>query len=207
MERSVVRGISVWGQGSVDARPDTVYVDLGFTARHASVSEAQRESARNMAAVIETLKARGLPPEDIQSSDLNVWRDEESGVFVASHGVRLRIRDVASTGQLLDAAVTAGANNVRGIAFAVEDRGGFEREARERAMHDAARKAAELATLGGVRLGAPISISEEAVHYQPLMVRGPMEAMAAAAPALMATPVEPGQAKVSVSVHVTYATV
>lgn len=172
MERPFPMGISVLGEGSLDARPDTAYVTLGINARGTSLTEAQHEAGRSMASVIVRLRAMGVGEADTQPLGIGGWQDEmEGGSFVVSNfmvsnQVRVRIRDVDAVADLLNAAADAGANNIQGVVYVVEDHRAIERRAREEAMRDAAEKAAELARLGGLTLGAPLSISEAARDWR-----------------------------------------
>lgn len=200
------------GEGSVDARPDTAYVTIGVNAKGTSLHEAQHEAGRGMSAVVRRLGAMGIGEVDIQPVSVGGWQDEmEGGSFVVtnfmvSNQVRVRVRDVAAVAELLDAAAEAGANSVQGVGYAVEDHRAIERRAREEAMRDAAEKGAELARLGGLTLGAPLSISEAARDWR--------EAPAIAAGSPFGGPpfaepfeytMEPGWSRIKVRLRVLYA--
>jgi hypothetical protein len=195
-------GISVAGEGTVEARPDTAHITLGFTAENALVDVAHKQAAQNMAAVVERITALGVAAKDIQTANYSIYRDPRRKVFVVSNDVRVVIRDIQASSKLLDGAVAAGANSVHGISFTIEDRTALEKQAREKAMQNARGKAMELARLGDVTLGKPITISESAppgpIPYAEAEMRG-------AAAADVATPVKPGELTVRMSVNVTYA--
>ncbi len=202
-ERVVIgQGVSASGTGFVEARPDTAYITLGFTAQNASVVRAQNEVAETMNAIIAKIRALGVAEKDIQTSNHTIWRDQERKVFVVGNDVRVTVRDIDSSAQLLDEAVQAGANSVQGISFGIENRTALERQARERAMADARSKATELARLGGVALGEPVSISEGVSSPPPIIYERMAGDMAAAE---AGTPIEPGQLRVDINVQVTFA--
>lgn len=204
MGQTNVGGISVSGEGFVETRPDTAWVHLGFTTQNTSLAAARQETAANMAAVLDRLRDLGVAAEDMQTSGYNIWQDEKRRHFVVSNGVSVTIRDVDSSSKLLDEAVAAGANQVRGVSFGVRERAEFESQARAMAMRDAQRKAGELARLGGVELGAPVLISES--HGYGSHMHG--EWTLAAATGEMGSvdmPVEAGQTSVNINVQVTYA--
>lgn len=198
-------GISVVGHGSVLARPDTAYINLGFQAENTSAKQAQAEAASKMNAVIEAVRAQGIAQADIQTSNYSIWRDPQRNVFTASYELRVTIRQIDKSSGLIDAVVNAGANSVSGISFGIENTSALEKQAREKAMNEAAANAAELARLAGVKLGPAVSISENAamppVPY-PVMGR---EMGAPAADASM--PIEPGKNEITVNIQVTYAIV
>jgi uncharacterized protein YggE len=197
-----VGGVSVSGEGAVTARPDTAYLNLGFTAENASVDAARTQAAENMTAVLNRIKALGVAEKDIQTSGYHIHRDTERKVFVVSNQVSVTIRDVDASGKLLDGAVAAGANSVHGISFGIEDRAALESRARAEALRVARAKAEELARLGGVQIGAPVAISE-GVSDPPIIYQE--RAMAASADSAGApTPIEAGEMEVRISVQVTY---
>jgi uncharacterized protein YggE len=80
--------------------------------------------------------------------------------YRVSNNVQVTIRDLDNVGTILDAAVEAGANNIFGVDFALDDPSVVESEARQKAVEDARAKAEELATLNGVTLGDVVSVSE-----------------------------------------------
>lgn len=194
--------ISVAGTGTAQGKPDTAYVTLGFGSRDESLLAAQKQTAEKMAAVLDRLRRSGVAAKDIQTSQYTISRNQKKKLFNVSNRVLVTIRDIDSAGRLLDGAVHAGANNVQGITFGIQDRAALDAEARRAAMADAKRKAATLAREGGVAVGEPISISEGAGLYEdPYLAQtggggggGGYE-----------TPIQPGQLTVSIGVQVRYA--
>jgi uncharacterized protein len=81
------------------------------------------------------------------------------GVFRVSNMVEVTVRDPDKAGSTLEAAVTAGANNVWNISFALDNTKVVEAQAREKAVADARARAEELARLNGVQLGPIASVS------------------------------------------------
>ncbi len=203
MEDWAKNGIEVSGTGYAEGEPDVAYISLGFTARALVLEAAREETARRMAVVIEALKHRGIETKDIRTSNYDVWRDSKQKLHEVSTDVRVTVRNVAKVGALLDVAIEAGANDIRGIRFGIEDRTELEALARERAVSDAVGKAAQLARLTGVELGAPLHISEEQYGYGGYGDMAAPAVMEAAAPR-SATPVEAGELRVSVSVQIRY---
>jgi uncharacterized protein YggE len=70
------------------------------------------------------------------------------------------VRDVERAGDVLDAAVEAGANQVWGVEFTVSDEEKWQGQARKEAMADADARARELAELAGLKLGEVLEVSE-----------------------------------------------
>ena len=70
------------------------------------------------------------------------------------------IRDLYKVGAVLDAAIEAGANNIHGVSFRIDDPDAPESGAREQAVADGLAKAEQLAELHNAQVGDVISISE-----------------------------------------------
>jgi uncharacterized protein YggE len=199
------RAISLSAEGVVEATPDVAYANLGFVAEGRALAPAQAEVARQSAAVTRRLQELGVRPRDMRTISYTVGRDTKRGVFVVRSGLRIVIRKIADAGKLLDAAVAAGAKRVGSLTFGIEDPAAAEREARAEAMRAAKAKANQLARLGGVQLGAPLSITEGYggydYGYAETAYRYPAAQAASGAPT---TSIQPGQLRVAISVQVTY---
>ncbi len=116
--------------------------------------------------------------------------------------VRIVARQVDRLGTLLDAVVQAGANQIYGIAFRIENPDQLIDEARRRAMSQAKHKAKILADEGGVVLGLPLKIEEQDGGAPPSAAYFRNElAPVAAAPSM---PIAPGEQEISVTVSVVY---
>jgi len=124
------------------------------------------------------------------------------GFYRISNMVEVTIRDLAKVGQILSAATQAGANNVWGISFEIDDPYALRAQARAQAMERAKQSAAELARLAGVKLGDVVAVSEsEGGGYVPMMksMRGGAEMSVA-----NDVPVEQGEITITHQVQVTY---
>jgi uncharacterized protein YggE len=202
------RAISVRATGRVSVKPDTVFVNVGVEARDAALAAATVDASRRMTATLARLKALGVAEADIVTVGYSVdpipaqrRSEEEPTRIVAyrvSNVVRVRIRDVAAAGGIVDGAVAAGANTVSALQFTVSDPARAEHEARAQAVALAATKARELAAAAGVPLGEVLSIEEE-VASRPVMARAGV-LMSAGGPG----PIEAGELEIAVSVQARY---
>jgi uncharacterized protein YggE len=166
---SALPGISVVGRGVVNAAPDVALVDLGVAIVASEANEAFSENTTRMKAVMDVLTANGIQEQDIQTVSYNMWieqvydRDGQptgENRYHVVHQVRVRVRDLETTGDLLQQALEAGANNVGGISFGVADSAALQGEARDKALVNAQAKAEQLAKSLGVKLGAPRQVIE-----------------------------------------------
>lgn len=199
--------ITVSGDGQVFAAPDTAHVTLGVQIQNAELAAAQSQATDNMNAVLSSLKKDGIDDKDIKtivySVSVNVDQKDPSTSTVTGYTVvnlvDVKIKQIDKVGSIIDNAVSAGANNVGGIQFSIENMDALMQQAREMAMQDAHNKAEQLAKLGGVTLGMPVSISEG--------VASPPQPYAVAARDSMASgavPIQTGQSTIQVTVTVSY---
>ena len=196
--------IAVTGVGRFSAAPDVALLTLGVDANVATLAEATADAARRMTAVVARIKSFGVADADIATVAYSVdprmapadplRRDEPPRIvgYHVGNVAQVTVRKLADAGPILDAAVAAGANTVRGIRFSLADSATAQSQARASAVADALAKARQLASAAGIKLGPVLSIRESSIS-QPI----PMRAMAARAES---TPIEPGQLEITVSV-------
>lgn len=204
--------LSANGDGEMKVTPDIAIVTLGVTTRGTTASEALQANSSALTAAISELKNAGIADKDIGTSGLSVSpvydnRSDRPGAdttpppivgYQVSNDVRATIRDIASSGAVLDKVVSAGANRISGITFDISDREAATDAAIKSAVTEARRKGALIAAAAGVRLGRMLSISaSESGGFQPVFAR--ME-MKAAAP----VPVMPGEQTISATASITW---
>jgi uncharacterized protein YggE len=204
-------GISVVGQGIVLAQPNIARITLGTEVFDQSLANAQAEAARRMDAVVTKLKASGIADTDIRTTSFNITpqynnqRDNNQPVlrgYQVQNLVEVKTTNVAGLGALLDDAVISGATRVMGISFESDNMEALKNQARDQAMANARAKAEQLARAAGVSLGRPTAIDEsDTGGVTPVRQ---LAAPQAAAPADATTPIQPGQLRVSTTVHVVW---
>jgi uncharacterized protein YggE len=153
----------VTGTGRIRVAPDRVTFSVGVATDAATVAQALRDNSRKAEAVIAALKSGGVRPEEIQTSGLRIRQREEGGKkagFVVENVVTVTRRDVKAVGELLEAAVNAGANQADGPSFSVADDVERRERAFELAFQDARARAAKLAAVSGKSLGEVVCIAE-----------------------------------------------
>ena len=199
--------ITVSGDGSVLAKPDTADVTLGVQIMNAELATAQSQATDKMNAVLVALKQSGISDENIKTVNysINVNQDYTKGTgevtgYTVINLVDVKIKQLTNVGAIIDSAVKAGANNVGGIQFSVANIDALIQQARQHAMDDAKSKAEQLAKLGGVTLGMPISITEGTTATpQPFAATRDAASVAAGS-----VPIQTGQNEITVSVTVSY---
>ena len=196
---------------TVKARPDIAEVSAGVTTEALTAVAAMEANARAMEAVVARIKALGIAADDIQTSGINLGAqyDYEQArnrpifrAYQASNRVSVTLRDVKRTGPVLDALVAAGATDIGGPSFSIDDDTRPRAQARQAAFEAAKARAAEYARwagYGGTRL---LSVSEVVAPGRPMPYADKRAVMAEGAVA--STPVEPGLVGTQVTVTVTF---
>jgi uncharacterized protein len=208
-EKRADRWIVVAGHGSVEATPDTGHVSTGVVTEAATAREALTASNAAMRKVIDGLKAAGVAAKDIQTQQFQIQPRYKSykeraapqiEAYIVRNRVQVTVRDLARLGEILDQAVTLGANEGSGISFSVSDAEKRKDEARKKAVENATHRARLLAEASGARLGPVLTISEEVInppHPRPMAVR--TTSMAADS-----VPIESGSETLSVRVEMSF---
>ncbi len=195
--------LDVSGHGEAHAPPDTATIDLGVVTQGATAVDAMHANADAMAHVVDTLKARGVDPKYIQTSNLTLTPQYAYGQnaaprltgYEANNQVTVRATDLSKLGQVVDAVVNAGATSVSQIRFGLKSPGAAANVARAAAVKDLEDKAAVYANAAGYHVRRLVNISEgvTARAPQPMVM-----AEARLATASAATPIESGEVTVSV---------
>jgi len=199
--------VTVSGEAQISVTPDLAQIDGGVTTEAKTAREASEANNNIMAAILPALKAAGIAEGDVRTSRVSLYpQSSPSKVngpsqitsYRASNRVTVRIRDVTKVATTIDALVGAGANDIGGVNFMVSQESKLLDNARVKAIEDARRKAEIYAKAANIRLGAPVSISEDGGGDSPRPVRAQFKAGA------MATPIAPGEETLRVSVSVAY---
>ena len=160
------RSVSVTGASTIRIRPDRVSFSVGVQTDAPSVADAFKANSAKVEAVVAALKAKGVRPEELQTSNFEITsRDDEgrpSQGFRVANLVIVTRRDPESVGELLQAAVGAGANQAGGLRFFVAEPAKVRDRGLELAFKDAQAKARTLAGLSGRALGDVVCISDTA---------------------------------------------
>jgi uncharacterized protein YggE len=162
-----------------------------------------------MQRVIAALRRAGLEDRDIQTSNVNLnpeyrYPDNQAPQLVgytASNSVSVRFRDIRKSGRILDALVGEGANQINGPSLSVEHPEPALDEARLKAIANARARADLYARTLGMRVARVVSVNESGGYYAPAPPPVPMAMMRAQS---AATPIEPGEQKLQVSLAVIF---
>lgn len=197
------QGITVVGNGSADIVPDVADWSFGVRSEGATASEALAANAKAMNAVVQALRGAGIFKADLRTDEVSLYPETaDDGRTVTGYSgsstVTATVRSLGKAGQVVDAAVGAGANDVYGPNLRPSDTDQQYRQAVDDAFDDARAHAEAIAAKAGVSLGAPLAIAEGGAPTP-----GPVyEARALAADSAS---VEPGTQQVTAVLTVTFA--
>ena len=200
------REVTVTGVGTASTQPDIAQASIGVQVNAPTVAQATREDETQMAAVIAKLKDLGVAAEDIQTSEYSIFpqRNFQNGNsgqvtgYQVSNTAQVTIRDLSKVSTILEQVTQAGANNILGVTFSLENPAQLQSKAIDSAVADAQSRANELAKASGIQLGEVVSISQT-VAPTPV----PLAASSAQA-AGGAVPIQPGTIKVNAQVQIAY---
>lgn len=199
--------IAVTGEGVVATPPDLAIVTTGVVTRAATAGAALKANSAAMAKVLAAIKAARVEDRDVGTSGLTVQPQYDYGEnrapklsgYEVRNAVTIRARDLDGLGELLDAVVGAGSNQIEGLVFDLADREPRLDEARRAAVADARRKAELYAREAGVRLGKVLSIDERIQGEPPAR---PFALRAKAMDAAPAVPIARGEQELRAEVAV-----
>ncbi len=202
--------LSVSGSGTVFGTPDQAEVTIGVVTHAATGGEAQQDNAVVSADVRNALMSLGIAEQDIKTEDYSFRpeysreKNERNAVtgYTVSNMIRVRVRDVAIAGEVIDAALSNGANTIRSLEFSIGDTDALRKEALENAVKDAKNKADALARALGTRIVGIHHVTENTGMFRP---RGNSIMMAAKSADLAEqTAVEAGEISLTADVHIDF---
>jgi uncharacterized protein YggE len=197
------RTITVTGTGIVSAVPNRAQFSFGVTSVAKTATQALAGNAADMQKVIAALKSAGIAAKDLQTQNVSLdprYSDNGDEIlgYTATNSVSARVSSLGRAGQIIDAAVGAGANQVSGPSLTRSDSAGLYRQALRAAVENARLKARSAAAGAHVRLGRIRSIVEGSAAPQPVP-------FAAAPKAADSTPIEAGTQLIEADVTVEFA--
>ena len=219
--------ISVSGEGKIAAKPDVAQFNVIVKTENSVLKEAQKENSEKSVKLTNFLKSSGVAEKDIKTSYYKIspqyqyYDDDCVRIqiypprpcppfakpkiigYQVTNAYEIKVRDLAKAGDILEGVVSAGANEVSGLSFTIDDPEGARAEARKKAIDDAQAKAKVLSNQLGVRLGRIVSFNESG-GGSPIFYERALGAAKADGGATASVPVEPGEQEILVNVTITY---
>jgi uncharacterized protein YggE len=208
--RSMLRTLSLTGHGEVKAKPDLAIVTVGVVSQAATARAALTANNAAMEKVLAALKAVPIEDLDIQTSNFTVNPRYDYGEnnaqppritdYDVSNSVTVSVRNLEKLGNVLDAMVSEGSNQINGVMFTIAEPQPLEDDARQRAVADAERKAKVYAQAAGVTLGPLMSIAEAGGYRPPV----PIFAKEMRTQAADSVPIAEGQQTITIEAQLTW---
>jgi uncharacterized protein YggE len=200
------RTVTVKGSATQTVPNDAAKLGFSVSKERQGRGAALHVVAAKLRAVIATVQATpGIGPGDITTGQISirkVSRDKHT-LFRASEGVGVVLHEPQRAGELVNAAVAAGATGTRGPDFFASNPEAAYNNTLLAAFDQAKSKASTLATRAGAVLGPAITIEEttEAVPIErTAKTKGPQAGAEAPSP-----PAKPGASTVTATVRVVFA--
>lgn len=201
---AVERTVTVKGSATQKVPNDTAKLGFSVSKERKSRGAALHVVAVKLRAVIAVVQATpGIGPGDVTTGAISVRkisRDKHT-LFRASEGVGVVLHEPQRSGELVSAAVAAGATGTRGPDFFAGNPEAAYNNTLLAAFDQAKGKAVTLATQAGAVLGPAIAIEEE-TEAVPVEGRASPKGAADTAPA---PPTKPGASTVTATVRVVFA--
>lgn len=201
--------LDVSATGEVSRVPDVAIITAGVVTRSHTASGALQENARRMERVRAALQRAGIAARDIQTSNINLNPEYRYGEnqppqlvgYTASNNVNVRFRNIAATGQILDALVAEGANQINGPNLTIDKPEQALDEARTKAIAAGRARAELYARSLGMRVVRLLSVSEPTgFRGGDIVVTGARMGMAADA----ASKIDPGEQQLQVTLSMAF---
>lgn len=189
--------------GEAKLTPDRATIYVGVQSRGTSAAAAARDNAQRQRAVIDAVIALGVTRQQISTENYNVSPEtrfdqntQKSSVtgYVVSNVVRVELQRLDRVASVIDAALANGANQINSLDFYASNSDAARRQALADAITTARADAEAMARAAGGALGPLLELSSGDM--------GPRPVFRTAAPTAMsvATPIEPGEQTIRVSV-------
>lgn len=210
LANSEAKRLQVTGTAVVTAEPDVAYITLGVETQDPSAEKAAQANAEIMARVFAALEELGLSKKEVSTSGYNIFgstqvinrgtdQEETITTYWVQNRINITTTDLDSVGEIIDRAVKAGANQVQGIRFDVQDKQPLQLEALKLAVRQARAKAEAMAEAADLTLGEIVTMSESYSTYAPVV-----SAAAFKAEGVAGTNINPGDVEISANVQLEF---
>jgi hypothetical protein len=208
--------LKIDAEGEYLVRPDMMGISAGVVTTGRTAKEALDANAALANRLVAAVRASGVEPRDVRTSELTVdpqfasddgaGQGDEDSIrritgYVARNRLALRLRDLRAAAGIVNALFEAGANEVRGPSFGLQDPAPALKGARRSGIAQARVQAETYAEALGMRIARVLRVSERDNSIEEdgtITVTGSR---------VQPTPIEPGEITVRTHVWIDYAMV
>jgi len=125
--------ISVSGSSTTSSDPDTLIIILGVESEAKTAAESLSKNSNSLNSVISALSNSGISEDDLQTSNFSIYplydsiKDSDGNWQQILNGYRvsnilsIQTEKIDSAGNIIDAAISSGANRVNNVSFQLSD--------------------------------------------------------------------------------------
>lgn len=199
--------VSFIGEGKVKATPDTAKVEIGLITEGKDSISVQNANSSKMNTVIKFLKEQKISGEDIKTNayslspkyEYNKGKSNLVG-YILNQALTVTVRDLNKIGEILDGAVSKGANQINSISLFVDKPEELKNRAREAAVKTAKEQALATSKIAGFNLGRVVGFNENTLGEPPIFY----EALGKGGGRAPAPQIEPGTQEITIRITLTY---
>lgn len=200
--------INVSAHGEVKVVPDRASLQISVQTKAVTAAAAASENARKQKAVIDALRALGIPANDIATTNYNVYPEQRyepnrEPVVVGynvTNTLTVDVKAVTMVGPAIDASLAKGANMITSLQFYAANTEAARQEGIAQAVRKARADADVAARAAGGTIGGLLEVSIGA-YFPPPPRPIEMRMRGVAASAQADTPISAGEQAVGVDVN------
>ncbi|RYG39307.1 MAG: SIMPL domain-containing protein [Burkholderiales bacterium] len=204
--------VAVSAHAEARSQPDVAILSTGVVSLAQDANSAIRRNSEQMTRIMSAIQGAGVAVKDVQTTGVSLNPDYQYLAnrpprikgYYASNTVNVTVRDIGSLGGLLDSMVAAGANQINGPTFDIDDKDAVLNEARGQALAKSRTRADGYAKRLGLRVKRVVSIDETGGRAAPRLVSGGSAAVEQAAATNASAPVAPGENVLGLTLDVVY---
>lgn len=161
------RTVSVFGRSTTDVVPDVATIDFGVVTQGRELTKVKEATNQSISNIRQSLRKLGIPEKAVSTSQIELTvrsqsKSKDEGMrFEMYRQVRVRLEDLSMLGKVIDGAIAAGCNRIRGIRYSSSQADQIMKKLLQEAIADAKEQAEQLAEGFNTRLGSVVSIRSD----------------------------------------------
>lgn len=207
--------VLVEAEGIAKVKPDFMTISAGVVTTGSTAKQSVDENNRKMSAVLTALRSAGIRPTEVRTEDFRVTPkfsdddEREIATYEVRNTVQIELRDFARAGDTISALFDAGANNVSGPLFNVDDNtySTAASAAETDALRAARRQADTIAGQLGLRVSRVLRVSNREIKFSRDYGERNGGMIVVTGSRIAPTPIEPGEMDFEVELFVEFALV
>jgi uncharacterized protein len=161
--------VAIGVNATEETAPDIATINAGLKTTETTADAAMEKNSRDFSKIMAVVKKYKIDPKDLKTTSVNVREDFEytddgrkPRGYVASNSLFIKVRDLKVVGAIMAELVAAGANDLNGPEFGLDNSDALTDKAREAAFDNAQRRALAYARKAGFKSVRLLSVNEGA---------------------------------------------